>query len=223
MATRARSPARAKPTAAAPSARSAKQAVKASKPIFNPEYPPLSLPFFSCDYFTTTIHRRFACCVGIREIGTKHGPLDVLLCACIGIPGVVYACTATAEPLWLRLVVAVEFAVIAAVSTIADGLMLHQSRDASNRIGLIALDRKTSVLHVAVLIGLGAYRCAAGHTSALQAGVALVLGLVALTMFHRRLYYTFVVQQWRPARTYARLWHAGATIAPLVALLALRG
>ena len=128
------------------------------------------------------------------RIGTEHGPLDILLCACLGFPGLVYAMTATNERLWLRACVAVEFLMVGLASVLADGLLLKQSTGASNRDGLLFIDRKTSVVHVLTLLGMFIYRGVSGHASAAQLGIAVAIGVVSLATFHGRLYYTFVEQ-----------------------------
>lgn len=158
-------------------------------------------------------------CVGLKEIGTQHTTLDVFLCACLGVPGLVYAFTAHNELAWLRLLVAVEFFVISFTSVLADGMLRGQSMDASSRDGWMVYDRKTAVMHILTLIAVFIYRGVEGHASRGQLGIAVALGLVSLAIFHRRLHYTFVEQRWRPARICARLWHVGGTVAPLIGLL----
>lgn len=158
-------------------------------------------------------------CVGLKEIGTLHTALDVALCVCLGVPGLVYAFTAHNELVWLRLLVAVEFFVVSFTSVLADGMLRGQSMDASSRDGWMVYDRKTAVMHILTLIAVFIYRGVEGHASRGQLGIAVALGLVSLAIFHRRLHYTFVEQQWRPARICARLWHVGGTVAPLIGLL----
>ena len=184
----------------------------------NPLYPPTTATFFSREYFTLTLYRRRRRAVGLREIGTQHTLLDILLCACLGVPGLVYAATATADPPWLTVCVAIEFIITSVVSVLADGMMLTMTADSSNRDGIIYLDRITSAVHVICLVILFVYRSANGFVSLTRLAVATAIGIASLSLFHRRLYFIFVEQQWRPARTYARLWHVGGTIAPLVAL-----
>ena len=183
---------------------------------FNPACPPRRVQNVR-DYLLLSVKQRG--CVGMKEIGTKHGPLDVALCACLGLPGIVYAATATLEPLWLRILVAVEFIIVGAASVVADGLLLRQSTDSSNRNGLLFIDRKTAVLHTITLVGMFVYRGVGGFASPAQLGIAVGLAVPTMAFFHARLYFTFVRQEWRPARACARIWHVGGTVAPLVGLL----
>ena len=191
-------------------------AVEPAAAPWNSAYPPLKVPF-SIAYVMLPAKRRG--CVGMREIGTEHGPLDVLLCACLGTPGIVYAITAVHEPLWLRVLVAIEFSVVGAASVVADGLLARQSTDDSNRDGLLKVDRVTSAVHIPFLAAMFIYRGAAGHASPAQLAIAVGLAVLSLATFHARLYYTFVEQRWRPARLCARLWHVGGMVAPLLGLL----
>ena len=184
----------------------------------NPNYPPIRSASTSMfGYLMLPLRRRG--CVGLKEIGTQHTTLDVFLCACLGVPGLVYAFTAHNELAWLRLLVAVEFFVISFTSVLADGMLRGQSMDASSRDGWMVYDRKTAVMHILTLIAVFIYRGVEGHASRGQLGIAVALGLVSLAIFHRRLHYTFVEQRWRPARICARLWHVGGTVAPLIGLL----
>mmetsp|Transcript_46261 Transcript_46261/g.93378 ORF Transcript_46261/g.93378 Transcript_46261/m.93378 type:complete len:207 (-) Transcript_46261:261-881(-) len=184
----------------------------------NPLFPPLlGRDPFSLSTFVLTIKRRG--CVGIREIGTEHENIDIFLCACLAVPGLVYVITATEASTAMRLAVAVEFCMTSAVSVLADGLLLRQTKDASNRAGILSIDRKTAAFHVVFIIGLLMYRGLRGFASPFQLAFALALGLAALSMFYARLYYTYVEQCWRSARWYARIWHVGGIVAPLIGLL----
>ena len=75
-------------------------AVPATTIAHNPDFPPCKAKGMR-EYLQLSVTQRGV--VGMKEIGTKHGPLDVALCACLGVPGIVYAATATKEPLWLRI------------------------------------------------------------------------------------------------------------------------
>jgi hypothetical protein len=115
--------------------------------------------------------------------------------------------------------VAIEFCIVGLTSVLSDGLLLYQSKDSSNRVGLLYLDRKTASFHAIFLLGLFLYRGVGGYASPLQLCIALVLGAASLATFHARLYYTYVEQRWRPARRYARLWHIGAVATSLLGLV----
>ena len=70
--------------------------------------------------------------VGLKEIGTEHEYFpDIFLCACLGTPGIFYAIVAVEDPLWLRIVIAIENAIIGLVSVIADGCLytMGKARD----------------------------------------------------------------------------------------------
>ena len=114
----------------------------------NAAFPPLvASSFFSRDYLLGPKMRRG--CVGMREIGTQHGPLDVFLCASLGVPGVFFCVYSCGDPLVPRVLLAVEFVVVGGCSVVADGLMTRMSADDSNRDGLLPVDRVTSAFHAA--------------------------------------------------------------------------
>ena len=156
-------------------------------------------------------------CVGLKEIGTEHEYFpDIFLCACLGTPGIFYAIVAVEDSLWLRIVIAIENAIIGLVSVIADGCLYTMSSDDSNRIGLLDIDRITSVIHFSVFLAVVIYRLLANLISVLQFIVTLLICLLSMLFFHRRLYFSFVEQDWRN-RDHARLWHIGIVVTSFVA------
>ena len=119
-------------------------------------FPPIVAPrFLHVDYLLGPKKRRG--CVGIKEIGTKHTVLDVMLCAGLGVPGVFFCLYSTRDPLLWRVILAMEFVLVGGVSVVADGLMLQMSEDDSNRDGLLPVDRVTSVIHIVLLVCLLLY------------------------------------------------------------------
>ena len=108
---------------------------------------------------------------------------------------------------------------MALVSVLADELLLRQSIDDSNRDGLLSLDRITSVIHILILVGIVIFRAINDYISSLQITLAIICGLLSLFIFHRRMYFTFVEQDWKSARLHARLWHVAGSVCPLFAFL----
>lgn len=180
-------------------------------------YPPIQYSFRTWQYIVAPLRRRG--CVGLKEIRSEHEWFpDVFLCACLGTPGIFYAIVSVHDPLWLRIVIAIENAIVGIVSVIADGCLYTMSSDDSNRNGLLDVDRVTSLFHIAVLIAIVIYRLMADLMSPLQFIIAILVGLFSIVFFHRRLYFSFVEQDWRKARDHARLWHVGGVTASFVAL-----
>lgn len=185
--------------------------------VWNRNYPPIRYSFGTWSYIVSPLRRRG--CVGLKEIGTEHEYFpDIFLCACLGTPGIFYAIVAVEDPLWLRIVIAIENAIVGLVSVIADGCLYTMSSDDSNRNGLLDVDRITSGIHIFVLLAVVIYRLLANLMSTLQFIVALLIGLLSIIFFHRRLYFSFVEQDWRKARDHARLWHIGGVATSFVAL-----
>ena len=186
--------------------------------IFNENFPPAKFPILSMEYLLLPFKQRGL--VGLREIGTIHQLFpDVFLCTCLSIPGIMYLVTASSEPIWLRGLICAESLLCGVVSTLADGLLLYQSKDSSNRNGILGLDRVTSVIHIFTLIIMVIYRTMGSYISHVQLALALVVTLPSLFYFHRRLYFSFVEQDWKKARFCARIWHIGGTLASLILFL----
>ena len=172
---------------------------------------------FTSDYVFLPLKQRGV--VGLKEIGTVHQMFpDIILCTFLATPGLIYIVSATYEPIWLRVLVCVESLVCGVVATVADGMLLYQSTDATNRIGLIGYDRITSMIHVQTLIMVALYRAFWSYISSLQFALALAIGLVSLFFFHRRLYFSYVEQEWEKARFCARVWHIGGIISSTIIL-----
>ena len=188
------------------------------KKIWNPDFPPIIVEnIFSNDYLTLPIKRRGV--VGLKEIGTIHHLFpDVFLCACLAIPGPIYLFACINEPLWLRVIVCLECIITGGVSVVADGFLAKQSTDDSNRQGMLKFDRLTSVFHINMLVAMLIYRSVNNFMSPVQLVISLTLAIGSLFFFHRRLYDTFVEQNWIKARMDARFWHIGGTIASSLAL-----
>ena len=191
--------------------------VTVSLKVFHPDYPPTTCPFPSFEYFQLTLKRRN--CVGMREIGTQHTFLDVFLCATLCTPGVLYLSLPNPDPLPLRIAVLVECLIVTVVSVIADGFLLHQSADESNREGLLWIDRKTAVLHMLTVPLIVIYRLTSGYITLTQFLLPLAFSTLAIAAFHRRVYCTFVEQDWRKARFWGRVWHVGGSLAPVLAFI----
>ena len=185
--------------------------------VYNERFPPTRYALFTRDYLFAPLRQRGI--VGLKEIGTVHHLFpDILLCASVAIPGVVYVATAEPEYIWLRVVVCVESLVCGTISTLADGMLLYQSTDKNNRIGLIGYDRVTSITHVLTLAIIALYRTLSLFISYRQFIMGLMIGIVSLFFFHRRLYFSYVEQNWANARFCARVWHVGGIISSLIIL-----
>lgn len=144
--------------------------------------------------------------VALRQIGTQHGPLDVVLCTILGLPGLAFALTLDSIDCRVRALVAAEAAVVATISTIGDGFLIQSVLEVDKRI--------SAPLHVVIWIGLLAWLAAVGQVHP-AAVVALALtGVATLAIFHARMYWTTVAQDPVASRTCARLWHVAATVVP---------
>lgn len=156
-------------------------------------------------------------CVALRQIGTEHERLDVVLCALLGLPGALFGLLlsdSSGIDCRLCVLIALESGIVATVSTLGDGL-LHQH--------ILWYDKHvTAPAHVAIWLVLLLYLTAIGRLALDAAFTLLVLGAACLLIFHARAYFVVVRQDAVLSRRWARAWHVAATLVPmsLVVLLA---
>ena len=155
-------------------------------------------------------------CVALRQIGTEHERLDVVLCALLGLPGVLFGLLlgdSSGIDCRLRVLIALESGIVATVSTLGDGLHQH----------VLWYDKHvTAPAHVAIWLVLLLYLTVVGRLALDAAFALLVLGAACLSIFHARAYFVVVRQDPVISRRWARAWHVAATLVPmsLVTLLA---
>jgi hypothetical protein len=151
-------------------------------------------------------------CVGLKEIGTKHDVFpDVVLCIALGLPGIILFAAIPQLKLWVRCVVLIESIVVAATSTIADGMLYEE---------YLPVDRKTSVGHIIIWGCLLAFFAKCVDTVWIM--LLVLLAVSSLAIFHARMHFTFVVQDWKTARNCARAWHIAGSAVPMALVLLAR-
>jgi hypothetical protein len=150
--------------------------------------------------------------VGLKEIGTVHEVFpDMVLCVALGLPGIVLFVAIPQLKMWVRCVVLIESIIVAAVSTIADGMLYEE---------YLPVDRKTSVGHIIIWGCLLVFFAKCVHKVWIV--LLALLAVSSLTIFHARMHFTFVVQDWKTARNCARAWHITGAAVPLALVLLAR-